>query len=352
MSARFFAKVYNPSGSTFRRVLDSGAFLNVPRIVREVNKPAGDLRIEIALPWDDFGYGSTINLFDLVKVYAVNANNPSGVLVYQGHIVEIDSYFDAHRNGVSLRLFPIDALLSNAFWVGSGYTVSYAGADIDTIFSNAIDDLVAVHGAFFTKNLGNPGLSVSVNFVQKTHLESLNSAFGFLNASWYWRIRANGQVDLQQYSDVTATHTLAVGKHVDAVQAGKSILNVKNLVRLGWGSGPTYSVYSDATSQNAYGHRDTALSDSGIQNSGSADAKGNGEIARLKDPKTKTLVTVNANYAIETILPGDTIKILNVPSGSSSLLSGQVLRIQRVEYDGSLAVLHLAEILDVFGSEL
>lgn len=82
------------------------------------------------------------------------------------------------------------------------------------------------------------------------------------------------------------------------------------------------------------------------------DAKGNGEIARLKDPKTKTLVTVNANYAIETILPGDTIKILNVPSGSSSLLSGQVLRIQRVEYDGSLAVLHLADITDVFGSEI
>jgi hypothetical protein len=333
-------------------VLDSGAFLTVPRIVREVNKPAGDLRIEVALPWDDFGYGSTVNLFDLVKVYAVNANNPSGLLVYQGHIVEIDSYFDAHRNGVSLRLFPIDVLISNAFWVGSGYAVSYAGADIDTIFSDAIDDLVAVHGAFFTKNLANPGLSVSVNFVQKTHLETLNSAFGFLNASWYWRIRASGQVDLQQYSDVAATHTLAVGKHVDAIQTGKSILNVKNLVRLGWGSGPTYSVYSDATSQNAYGHRDTALSDSGIQNSGSADAKGNGEIARLKDPKTKTLVTVNANYPIETILPGDTLKILNVPSGASSLLSGQVLRIQRVEYDGSLAVLHLAEILDVFGAEI
>ncbi len=351
-SARFFAKVYNPSGSTFRRVLDSGVFLNVPRIVREVNKPAGDLRVELAMPWDDFGYGSSINLFDLVKVYAINANNPSGVLVYQGHVVEVDSYFDAHRNGVSLRLFPIDALLANAFWVGSGYTVAYAGADIDTVFSDAIDDLTAVHGAFFTKNLANPGLSVSVNFVQKTHLEILNSAFGFLNASWYWRIRANGQVDLQQYSDVVATHTLALGKHVDAIQTGKSILNVKNLVRLGWGSGPTYSIYSDATSQATYGHRDTGLSDSGIQNSGSADAKGNGEIARLKDPKTKTLITVNANYAIETILPGDTIKILNVPSGASSLLSGQVLRIQRVEYDGSLATLHLAEISDVFGAEL
>lgn len=148
------------------------------------------------------------------------------------------------------------------------------------------------------------------------------------------------------------TRRQALGKHVDSIQAGKSILNLKNLVRLGWGSGPTYAVYSDATSQAAYGHRDEALTDSGIQNSGSADVKGNGEITRLKDPRSKTVLTVNTNYAIETILPGDTVKVLNVPSGTSSLLSGQVLRIQRVEYDGSLAVLHLADQVDVFGNEI
>jgi hypothetical protein len=61
---------------------------------------------------------------------------------------------------------------------------------------------------------------------------------------------------------------------------------------------------------------------------------------------------VNANYAIETILPGDTVKVTNVPSGASSLLSGQILRVQRVEYDGSLAVLHLADVVDIFGTEI
>jgi hypothetical protein len=94
------------------------------------------------------------------------------------------------------------------------------------------------------------------------------------------------------------------------------------------------------------------LSDSGIQNSGSADSRGNGEVARLKNPFTKTQITVNANYAIETILPGDTVKVTNVPSGASSLLSGQVLRIQRIEYDGALALLHLADIIEIFGNEL
>lgn len=351
-AARFFAKIYSSTGGSFRRVLGSGVLLSIPRIVREVNKPAGEITLDVALPWDSFGYGSTINLFDLVKVYAVNDANLDGLLVYQGHITEIETHFDATGNGVSLRIFPIDALLGNAFWVGTAYTVAYAGADVDTIFSDGIDDANTVHGSFFTKNLGNPALSVTVNFVQKTHLEALQSAFEFLSATWYWRIRANGHIDLQQYSDVTQTHTLALGKHVDSIQAGKSILNLKNLVRLGWGSGPTYAVYSDGTSQTAYGHRDEALTDSGIQNSGSADAKGNGEIARLKDPRTKTVLTVNANYAIETILPGDTVKIVNVPSGASSFLSGQILRIQRVEYDGSLAVLHLADIVDVFGSEL
>lgn len=351
-AARFFAKIYSSNGVTFRRVLDSGILLSVPRIVREVNKPAGEIVLDLALPWDNFGYGSTINLFDLVKVYIVNDANPGGLLVYQGHIIEANALYDAYSNHVALRIFPIDALIGNAFWVGTGYTVSYASADVDTMFSDAVDDLNSVHGTFFSKNIGNPALSVSVNFVQKTHLDALASAFAFLDATWYWRLRPNGQIDLQQYSDITATHTLALGKHVDSIQTGRSILDVKNLVRLGWGSGPTYAVYSDATSQSAYGHRDEALSDSGIQNSGSADSKGNGEIARLKSPFTKTQITVNANYAIESILPGDTVKVTNVPSGASSLLSAQVLRIQRVEYDGALAVLHLADIVDIFGTEL
>ena len=350
-AARFFAKLYSSNGSVFRRVFDSGVFLSIPRIIREVNKPAGDLQVDLALPWDNFGYGSTVNLFDLVKIYAVNDANPSGLLVYQGHIIEINAQFDSTNNHVSLRLFPIDALIGNAFWVGSGYTVSYAGAAVSAMFSDAVDDLNSVHGAFFSKNLTSTGLSITVNFVQKTHLDALGSAFAFLDSTWFWRIRPSGQIDLQQYSDGTAIHTLALGKHVDSIQAGKSILDVKNLVRLGWGSGPTYAVYSDATSQSSYGHRDEALTDSGIQNSGSADSKGNGEVARLRNPFTKTQITVNANYAIETILPGDTVKIQNIPSGASSLLSGQVLRIQRVEYDGSLAVLHLADTVEVFGTE-
>lgn len=53
-----------------------------------------------------------------------------------------------------------------------------------------------------------------------------------------------------------------------------------------------------------------------------------------------------------TIVPHRSPSALNVPSRTSSLLSGQVLRIQRVEYDGSLAVLHLADMIDVFGTEL
>ena len=302
-AASFFVKVYSSNGSTFRQVLDKGVLLSVPRIIREVNKPAGEITLDLALPWDNFGYGSTINLFDLVKVYAVNAANPGGLLVYQGHIIEANAMYDAVSNHVTLRVFPIDALMGNAFWVGSGYTVSYAGALVNTIFSDAIDDLTAVHGSFFTKILAHR-LRPSRRTSQKTHLDALGLAFAFLDATWYWRVRPSGQVDLQQYSDSSPVHLLALGKHVDSIQAGKSILDVKNLVRLGWGSGPTYALYSDATSQASYGHRDEALTDSGIQNSGSADSKGNGEVARLKNPFTKTQITVNANYAIETILPG------------------------------------------------
>jgi len=353
-AARFFAKVFTPTGATTRRVLGADIMLSVPRIIREVNKPCGDLSLAIALPWDDFGYGDAdgINLFDLVKVYAVNEANPTGVLVYQGHIEEITGTYSAGTNALSLRLFPVDALLSRSLWKSGSYAVAYAGADVDTIFSDAIDDVNTIYGAtFLTKNLGNPGVSITQTFTRQTHLAAVTSAAKFLTSTWYWRMRANGQVDLAQFNDVTADHRLTVEKDVDSISAIKSLLDTKNKVVVSWGGGPTDAEYSDATSITNYGRRMSLVSDSGIGNSGSADAKGNAEVARLKDPFTKTVLVVNSNYPIETIQPGDTVKVVNISGDTSQMVSG-VLRVLRVEYDGSTARLNLADVVDNFGNEL
>jgi len=353
-AARFFAKVYSFDGSTFRRVLDASLFTSVPSIIREVGKPAGDLTLALALPWDDYGYGESngINEGDLVKVYAVNVANPTGLLVYQGHIEEIETLFSPSDNHVSLKLYPIDALLSMALWKeGGDYIVEYASADIDTIFDDAIDDINTAYGvSFFSKNLGNPSLSVDVQFVRSYFVDALITAAGFLDTTWYWRINANGQIDLDQWNEVTADHSFTVGKDVESIRAISSLVNVINREVVSWGAIPTDSEYQDVTSIGLYGLRMGLVEDSDILAINGANARGAGDLSRSKNPFIKTELVVNAQYAIETIKAGDTCTIRNVKAVSTQFLSG-IFRIVRVEYDGATAKLHLSDIISNFGNE-
>ena len=114
-AAKFSLKVYSPTGATFRRVFDAGIQLSNLQITRQVNMPAADVSVDIALPWDNFGYGLStgINPADLVKIYALPGAtttnlNPTPVLVFQAHVEEpTGTYDDAGNNHVSFRLFPI-----------------------------------------------------------------------------------------------------------------------------------------------------------------------------------------------------------------------------------------------------
>lgn len=351
-AARFFAKVYTLGGTFRAPVIDQSSLLSVPNIVREVNKPAGSIDLALAMRWDDFGYSTSIDVGNLVKVYAVNDANKTGLLVYQGFIEEIDGKFSRAANSVSLRIFPIDGLMSRSLWKKTGsYVVTYAANDVDTIFSDAIDDMNSIYGSYFSKNLGNPGLTINQTFTRQTHLAALNAAAKSLVDGWYWRVRADGQVDLAQFNDSTPTHKLTVGKHIDTIHVVKSALNLKNKVVVSWGAGPTDTEFSDATSITNYGQRMALVSDSGINDLTTANTKGNGEVARQKNIVTKTEIIVNAQYAIETIMPGDTIEIQNVTNNTSQMVTG-VLRVLRTEYNGATCSIHLGDVVDNFGNEL
>lgn len=356
-TARFLAKLYDKTGATFKRVLDANILTELPRISREVSKPASEIVLSLALPWDDFDFGTTISDFFLVKLYAINDNHPDGILVYQGFITEIHSILAIGSDHVELRVFPLESLLDFAFWKsGSGqtlgdYTKSYSGADVDTIMGDAITDANTVHGtAYFTSSLGNPGVSITADLVELTHLAGINKALGFLDATWYWRVRADGTFELRQWSDATADHRFTLGQDVDMIDSTRSLIDIKNGIRVEY-TGPAYSFYNDATSEGSYAKRQEKQSDTSILNLTSADAFGNGLVAKKKDPKTKTKLTVNAQYDLETIKPGDTCRVLNVSNSNPMLSSATIYRIIRVEYDGATAQLHLSDIVDNFGVE-
>lgn len=356
-SARFFLKVYDRTGATVRKTIAENKILSLPKITREINKAASDITIQLAYPWDDFSFGESngINRNDLIEVYAQNDNYPGGTVVFTGFVSEFRGVLDQSTNRVDIRILPVESILAHAFYKNGGsYTVPVVAQDAHDAMWAAISDCNTVQGAtFFTRNTAVPGLSLSYSFVKKKHLDALNEISKALPATWYWRFRADGQFDLQQYNDATADHTFTVAENIDALDINDSIVDLKNGSLVVWGPIPTESYYSDAPSQALYGKREEEVSSSSVTDITTANSTGNGNIAKKKDPIVKGKITINNLYNLETIKPGDTCKILNQRVSTSSLLPvGDIYRIARVEYDGTKAMLTLGDVVTNFGNEI
>lgn len=347
---KWFAKVYDSSG-TFKRVLDSEAFTGVPTIVRETGKPASDVSFMVAFRYDT----SPVSVGDRVKLYCVRKTNPDGTaatgtpqLYYQGNVEEPTLVLDQNGgDNVTVRLFPIDAMLNRAGWKNGTYAFTLSAQDPSAMIGAAIDDVNATFGSFFTKNLTSSGQSLDLKVTASKHLKAIQDAAALLPDGWLWRVEPDGTVTVMQWP-APATHAVTFGTQVDSILLVNSLVDTVNHVVVVWGAGPTYTEYSDAGSIALYGKRTLFVNDSSITTLAASDARGASELG-AKNPSNKTELVVNSNYLNETIQPGDTLKVLNVPA---SMPFNAVNRIVRVQYDGSLAVIQLAEVFNVFSSEL
>lgn len=355
-AAKFFLKVYDRSGASFRQTIPAERVISVPSIVREVGMPGSDLTVDLALPWDGTGLGEAdgINYSDLVRIYAVNPANPGGVLVFQGFVIEVRTAFTATENRASVRLFPLEAVLADALFKSgpSSWTHAFSAKTAAFIIGSAVDAANALQGGYFTKNLADDGSSITATLDFVTHLEAIQAAAGFLDDTWYWRARPDGTVDLQQYADSVPTHRFTLGTDVDSLETIGSVLDLKNDVVVTWGSGPTTTQYQDSGSQAAYGVRSERIQDSAIQDLASANLAGNGRLSQASAPVAKSIVTVNAGYPIETIMPGDTMVLRNLTPTGAQIFGEGVVRILRVEYDGALARLSIGDVIENFGREI
>ncbi len=116
-----------------------------------------------------------------------------------------------------------------------------------------------------------------------------------------------------------------MGYEVDTIQLEENVEKLTNKYLLDWASGTVTS--QDATSQTANGIRELHESKTDIANVGTAQSTADAYIAKNKDPRKKYQVTINNNYDIESIRPGDLMTVRNVDLNISAL------QISKIEYN-------------------
>jgi len=319
---KFLFKVSDLNGNTLG-VLNPQKIASPVSFNEKINGGQGECSFKYIQPFDDFDE-TLIAHMNVVRIYAIDEDNPLGRLIYTGFISEFAPFVQKSNQGVEITLLGLVSLLNFSYYKnGSSFTVTHSSQDPAVIFKAIIDHFNTQYPAGLityddpTATIDTVGTTITYQFEDSKWLDALNAIYNYSDADWWWRLDANGNVYLKA-KPVTSTHIFTIGKDVDEVFAYSNNEKIVNDLQYRDGVGGTTN-FSDGTSQTAYGKRSEVFTASGTTDATTIAQYGDKVIAEEKDPVKSVKATINKNYDLESIRVGDTCRFQNFRIGATVL---------------------------------
>jgi len=334
-----------------------------PTFASRINGGHGQCVVDLNLPFDDFGEGTTIGLMKIADIYAIDANHPRGRRIYRGFVTQYEPYLEGGREGVKVTLLGLASLLTLSLYKtgGGSVTVSHTTDDPEAIVRAVIDHFNTVYGGnliTYTDGTTDPiGVVPNVTFESQKWFDSIRKTLELAEAGWWWKVDHDGLFWFKpRPSDVT--HQFTLKDDVDSVRVTKNSEKVVNEVYLKWslsGTPQTTHIF-DLPSQAAFGTgspptgvRTKVLNGSSVNDGTSAGQAAQKELDDNKVAKTATQLVINEKYDLESIHVGEMCEVLNYKKGST-LFEGPMI-IAGLTYTAEKVTLDLEQPRD-FGLEL
>jgi len=321
---RFVYKVYD--GATYV-ITWSNEVLNEPQFRNVINGGTGEIIIRLDREFDSFGEDVDIKLNNRVELWISDRQYPNGLLFYKGFISGYRPVFQGNIEFVEVTV------LSYVFELGyyilrntSGQTtIAYNSYDPSDILKDAIDKYRADGGQlnYSDTSIETTNTTVSYTFNSNTIREVIDKVIELAPEGWYWYIDSASIIHFKA-KNALADHTLIIGNHINQMETWRRIEDVINQVYF---TGNTteaktglFRVYSNSGSIDTYGRHAIHQVDGRVTLSATADTMANRIINNKKDPEIRTRLTIldnngeleNKGYDIESIRPGQTLKIRNI----------------------------------------
>lgn len=366
----FQAKFYDQDNSTFLKVYSTqrpegatrGYLKNSPAFTSNIDGGFGECVLDLSLHFHDFDEGTSVDFMNIVKIYAVRVDNGAQdvELIYTGFISRYEPYYEGGDEGVRVTLLGLVSLLSFSHFK-NGTSFTYArGAEDPTVTGKAIiDHFNTIYGGSLlsydaTSVPSTLGTNITYTFTDTLWADALRKVAELAGTGWWWKVDETGKYWLLAKPG-SATHVFTIGKDIESLVLTKDSEKVVNDVQVRH-TGGTASDYSDATSQSTFGtgspasgKRTKIVSDTAIQNSTTADQRGNKEINDGKDEKVSARITINTAYDLESIKVGETCSVRNLQSAS---VIPDNLQIVSLSYNGDSVSMELERTTTNFGREL
>lgn len=351
----YFVKFYKSNGD----YISTSDDISFNSFKKTINGGLGELSLSLARPFDDFGEGEDINFMNEVQLWIIdNESGSDGEKIYSGFIDSYEPFSSGEEEGVRVKCLGYATRLSNVFYKnGTTILITKNSIDPSNLIKDVIDRFRAEVSAseyprvnYSATSIDNTGNSSSYTSVLKSCRDVIEKARSFAPVNWYWYVDADNILYFRPRS-VRATHTFTFKKEIMSIEVNKNIRDMKNQAVLWNGQTAGNNLlrsYRDTSSIDTYGLRMESRTDSRWGNSATMDLVGNAFIEANKEPNVKVSLEIldsNANdlgYNIESIEPGHTCQVLNLPITSTTLDNN--MTITTVTYRLGSVILELEEL--------
>lgn len=335
-------KIYTIAGVLITPIADP-LIMNPPRFTAQLGGGQGELRLRLKLNFNT----ALINFNNIIKVYEADDAHPTARLIYTGVVGSLRRILDKTGEYIELRAVGVASLFSYFYFKNAGnyaFTLNQdpkqtlkAIADyINTLYPNLISytDGVSIEAV---------GSSANISFNYTKALDAIKNTVAVTD--YRWSIDGSGVLQFHpKTGGIGQTlHKFAADLHIDNLEIEENTEKIVNNYILNYTGGQKTT--SDATSQTTYGLRELAETKTNIQDLATATTAGAAYIADNKDYKSKITITVNNKYDIESIKPGDLIKVTNFDYNINNL------QIIKIDYNPNSIKLEL-DAIDSFVNEL
>lgn len=317
-------KVYWLDG-TFKSTISPKKVMKNLTFSENINGWQWQMTVSLAIPFADATFGLT----DVVQVTCFDASNMNWRLIYTWYITKFQRNYSNAGESVDLVCIGLYAMLNAIFYNSGGYVFTKNQAPDQTI-----KDIVDFFNSQYTANrfsysawhVSPYGSNLNISFDYTKCNEAIANIQKATN-DFFFYIDENGDVTYKTNTFSTLDHKFTIWKDVEAIDVDESVENVSNKIMLKRGGSWTERwPYQDAWSIATYWKREKVVTASDIQDGVSADIYWNTYISKNKDSKKEIVLTINSNYDLESIRPGQFVSVYNTD------FQMKQLQIQKIDY--------------------
>lgn len=321
-------------------------------IVQRVNGTM-EVSIKTNILTKDVGNAITNPMNYVTITIASPFTGSAGIDYFSGYIATRTLNLKAVDNRIIIKVLGHASRLWETLYRDSTTIImdfSSSGDQASDIAKDVIDKVRALDANYpvnyTTPSVENSTDTIKDKFKEQTAGDTLTRLIFLAYDSgsiWYFYVDGNNVFYFKKAA-TSAVHKFTFGKDVSEFpELSEDLLQGKNEIFVQYNGGANVKRVADATSITAYGNRSLVVNENSVPDSTTATEIGNAYLAQLLPPVRKVRVTVTDLYAqgIENIKPGDTCKIMNLPTDIQNLLT-QNMFIAAVTYLKSSVELELS----------